>query len=63
MMKMNGFFPGVATGVLVGTAITLMGGAISNKKGVRVTKKKGAGKVFHTMGNIVEDIADNIMDR
>lgn len=62
-MKMNGFFSGMATGVAVGTAITLIGGAMSGKRGVKVTKKKGAGKVFHTMGNIVEDIADNIMDR
>ena len=59
-MKMNGFFSGLTTGVVVGSAIYLTGAAMMNKK-TKKSIKSTAGKALYAMGDIVENIASGIM--
>lgn len=60
-MKMNGFFSGLTTGVVIGSAIYFTGANMMSKKN-KNSIKNGAGKALHAMGDIVDNIASSIMD-
>ena len=61
-MKMNSFLTGVAAGVVLGSAVSMTGAGMMKSRGRRCAVKKGAGRVLHTMGDIMDGIASTISD-
>ena len=58
-MKINGFVSGMIVGACIGSAVVVGGKTMMSNKGRRAVKHS-AGKVLHTMGDIVDNIADSV---